>query len=98
MSKIMESEADDPRAFAQLVPSIGRATSGYGIASAFDAAGGGAIGNESEHEIGMVTLQRPKNFADGRGDRHRDQSATLAELADLASREIDFCPFQQAFV
>src|SRR5262249_2617567 len=49
-----------------------------------------------ENELRMVTLQRPQNFADGRRDRHRDDTPALAGLANLPRWKIDLRPAQKA--
>jgi hypothetical protein len=95
MSIVVQSEADDARALAQLLPIRLHASIGERVALAFDLAGVAAAGHVGEDHLGMMPAQRPEDIADRRRDRQSDALAALAELHDLARGPIDFRPAQR---
>ena len=56
----------------------------------------GALGDEGENVLGMMSLQRPQDVADARRDGYRDPPVALAKLDNLAGILLHFVPTQQA--
>ena len=48
-----------------------------------------------EHELGMLSLQREKSFANGVGDREHHPPATLPQAHNLLGAEVDLGPPQR---
>ncbi len=97
MSVVVKPESDHARFLAQQAPISLHPGIGQRVALTPHPAIPCPLRDVGEDEFGMVPLQWPDNFADGRRERCRDALVALAKLDDLPGAEIDFGPAQKAF-
>src|SRR5262249_31078949 len=96
--QIVPAEVGYPGLLAQIAPMAFEPVVRNGMALALDATVARALCDKGENELGMMPLQRPKDFSERRCDRPGYQSPALAALSNLARIPIDLGPSEQAFV